>query len=74
MKYLRELFKLLIKYNIIIILIKIFLNYLNINLLNRRINLFNIAIIKNKLKIISEIIYFATLNDLEHYLNLIDYL
>ena len=31
-------------------------------------------IIKNKLKTISVIIYFVTLNDLKHYLNLIDYL
>ena len=53
---------------------KIFLNYSNINLLDRRVNSFNIIIAKNKLKIISEIIYLATLDDLEHYLNLIDYL
>ena len=62
------------RYNIIITLTKIFLNYSNINLLNRRINLFNIIIAINKLKIISEIIYLATLSDLEHYLDLIDYL
>ena len=72
--YLRQLFKLLMRYNITIASTKIFLNYLNINLLNRRINLFDITTIENKLKIISEIIYLATLGDLEHYLNLIDYL
>ena len=62
------------RYNITITSTKIFLNYLNINLLNYRINLFDITITENKLKTISEIIYLAILGDLEHYLNLIDYL
>ena len=62
------------RYNITITLIKIFLNYLNINLLNRRVNLFDIVIAKNKLKAINEIIYLTTFDDLEHYLDLIDYL
>ena len=53
---------------------KIFLSYLNINLFNYKVNLFKIIIIKNKLKIINKIIYLATLNDLEYYLDLIDYL
>ena len=53
---------------------KIFLSYLNINLFNYKVNLFKIIIIKNKLKIINKILYLATLNDLEYYLDLIDYL
>ena len=36
-----------------------FFNYSNINLLNRKIDLFNMIIIKNKLKTINEIIYFV---------------
>ena len=62
------------KYNIIIISIKIFLRYLNINLFNRKINFFDIIIIKNKLKIINEIIYLNIFNDLEYYLRLTSYL
>ena len=64
----------LTKYNITISLIKTFFNYSNINLLNHKIDLFDIIIIKNKFKIINEIIYFIIFNDLKHYLNLIDYL
>ena len=62
------------KYNITITLIKIFLDYLNINLFNRRINSFNIVIVEDKLKAISKIIYLATLDNLEYYLDLIGYL
>ena len=62
------------KYNITIALIKIFLGYLNINLLGRRINSFNIVIVEDKLKAISEIVYSATLGDLEYYLGLTGYL
>ena len=54
--------------------IKIFFNYSNINLLNYKINLFDIIIIKNKLKTINEIIYFIIFNNLKHYLDLINYL
>ena len=53
---------------------KTFLNYSNINLLNRKIDLFDITIIADKLKAISEIIYFNIFNDLKHYLDLINYL
>ena len=72
--YLRKLFKLLINYNIAIALVKIFLRYLNINLLKRRVDLFEIAIADDKLKAISEIKYLSILEDLEYYLKLIDYL
>ena len=62
------------KHNIIITLIKTFFNYLNINLLNRKINLFDIIIIENKFKIINDIIYFFIFNDLKHYFDLTNYL
>ena len=71
---LRLLFKLFIKYNILISLTKIFFNYFNINLLNRYINLFNLAIAKNKLEIIKALKYSITLKDLKHYLDLANYL
>ena len=77
MKYivnLRKLFLLLMKYNIVIMLIKTFFNYSNINLLNYKIDLFDMIIIKNKFKTINNIIYFVIFEDLKHYLNLINYL
>ena len=55
-------------------LIKIFLNYLNINLLNRKIDSFNIITTKNKFKIINDIIYLIIFDDLKHYFNLTKYL
>ena len=61
------------KYNIIIILTKIYLNYFNINLLSRKVDFLKIIIIKNKLKAINKIFYFNILEDLKYYLNLIKY-
>ena len=71
--YLRKLFKLLIKYNIVIILTKIYLKYFNINLLNRKVDFWKIIIIKNKLKTINKIFYFNIFEDFKYYLNLIKY-
>ena len=61
------------KYNIIIILIKTYLNYFNINLLNRKVDFLKIIIIKNKLKFINKIFYFNIFEDFKYYLNLIKY-
>ena len=72
--YLRRLFQLLIKHNISIAPKKIFLRYLNINLLSRYIDSLEIATVDNKLKAIIKLNYPVTLKDLEHYLDLIDYL
>ena len=71
---LRFLFELFVKYNISISLTKIFLDYFNINLLNRYINLFNLIIIKDKLKIIKTLKYSIILENLKHYLDLANYL
>ena len=71
---LRSLFELFVKYNILISSIKIFLDYLNINLLERRINLFDLAIAENKLEIIRALKYSTILRALEHYLDLANYL
>ena len=62
------------KHNIIITSIKTFFNYSNINLLNRKIDLFDIITIKNKLKTINEIIYFVIFDNLKHYFDLMKYL
>ena len=61
------------KYNIVIALIKTYLNYFNINLLSRRVDSLKIIIIKNKLKIINKIFYFNIFENFEYYLNLIKY-
>ena len=71
--YLQKFFKLLIKYNIIIILTKIYLNCFNINLLSRRVDSLEIIIIKNKLKVINKIFYLNIFEDFKYYLNLIKY-
>ena len=72
--HLRRLFQLLVEYNIVITSIKTFLNYSNINLLDRKIDSFDMTTAKNKLKAINEISYPSTLGDLKHYLGLTGYL
>ena len=72
--HLQRLFQLLSKYNIAIAPTKTFLNYPNINLLGRKVDLFDMATAEDKLKAISEIAYPTTLGNLEHYLGLTCYL
>ena len=72
--YLRTLFYLFIKYNISISPIKIFLGYLNINLLRRRVNSFGLITTENKLEVIRVLKYSTILRGLKHYLDLIGYL
>ena len=43
------------KFNITISFIKIFLRYLNVNLLNKKINSFDLISLKDKLKVISNL-------------------
>ena len=43
------------KFNIIIFSIKVFLKYLNVNLLNKKINSFNLILLEDKLKAISNL-------------------
>lgn len=62
------------KYNVIIILIKTFLGYFNINLLDRKVDFFDIIIIKDKLKIINEIAYLNILKDFKYYFKFMSYL
>ena len=70
----QSLFQLFIKYNISISSIKIFLDYLNVNLFKRRINFIKFFIIENKFEIIKIIKYLMILKDLEYYFDLIKYL
>ena len=71
---LKSLFELFVKYNILISSIKTFLEYLNINLLKRRVNLFDLVIAEDKLEAIKTLKYLTTLKVLKHYLDLTNYL
>ena len=71
---LRSLFQLFVKHNISISLIKIFFDYSNVNLLERRVNFIKKFIIEDKLKVIKIIKYLTILRSLKHYFDLIDYL
>lgn len=71
---LRELFKLFVNHNISISPIKTFLEYPNINLLDRRVDSFSLTIAEDKLKVIKALKYPTSLGDLEYYLGLADYL
>ena len=62
------------KFNITISSIKIFLRYSNVNLLDKKVNSFDLILSKDKLKAISNLQYLNTLRELEHYLELINYL
>ena len=71
--YLRQLFILFIKFNVFINLKKTFLRFLNVNLLDQKINSLNLITFEEKLKIINLLRYSQTLDDLKHYLRLIEY-
>ena len=49
---LRQLFELFVKFNITISSIKVFLRYSNVNLLNKKVNSFDLISLEDKLKII----------------------
>ena len=51
-KNLKEIFKFLMIKNVILNLSKCFLDYLKVKLLNIKMSMFNVIIVKNKLKII----------------------
>ena len=72
--HLRRLFQLLIKHNISIAPKKTFLGYPNVNLLGRYVDSLEMTTADNKLKAIAKLNYPVTLEDLEHYLDLIGYL
>lgn len=62
------------KYNIIVSLIKAYLKYFDISLLGYKVNSLGLISSKEKLKAISSLKSLSTLNELEYYLELIEYL
>ena len=71
-RYLWAVFKLFIKYNIVINSKKTFIDYLFVKLLNQKINSLDLFTNKEKLKIIISLQFLYTLISLEHYLRLIE--
>ena len=54
--------------------IKVYFEYLNVNLFNRKVNFFDLISLKKKLKTISALKYSYTLERLNYYLKFIGYL
>jgi len=71
LRYLRQVFDILIVNNISIKLEKVYVRYSIIYLFNQKINLLKLTIVKKKLKIIVDLRYLKSLQLLEIYLNLI---
>ena len=70
-RHLHQIFDMLIANNIFIKSEKIFIEYLNVQLLSQKIDSFELATFENKLKTIAKLFYSTTLQTLEIYLNLI---
>ena len=70
----RKIFKLFSKFNILIKSIKVFFDYPNVILLKQRVNVLNLFIIDEKLKIIAEFKFLSTFKNLKNYLDLTDYI
>ena len=71
-RYLRAIFELFVKYNIIINSKKTFIDYFSVKLLSQKINSLDLFTNKEKLKIIVSLQFLYTLISLEHYLRLIE--
>ena len=71
---LHKLFTILSKANVFISPKKTFLEYPDISLLDQKINAFGLATTEDKLEAIANIQYPTILEDLEHYLDLTEYL
>ena len=72
--HLRRLFQHLIEKRISLKSIKAFINFLNVTLLDNVINIFELFITQNKIKIIKKLKFLVTVKQLEHYVNLTKYL
>ena len=68
--HLRKIFNMFRRNNISIKFNKIFLNYLFVQLLNQKIDFFNLLINEKKLKIIAKLSFFRILRQFEIYLKL----
>ena len=69
----REIFNVLKINNISINSKKVYIEYSSINLLNQHVNFFDFAIDEQKLKAIAQFVFLKTLEQLETYLDLIDW-
>ena len=71
-KHLREIFNVLFVNNIFIKLIKIFIEYLFVFLLNQKMNFFDLIIVKKKLLVIFRFRFFRFFQLLKTYLKFIE--
>ena len=67
---LQQIFSVFKNNNIFVNLKKIYIDYFSVNLLEQHVNSLDLVIDEQKLKIISQLIFFATLEQLESYLEL----
>lgn len=74
LSHLRQLFTLLVKFNVSISPKKAFLGFPDVRLLGQKVNSLGLATSEEKLKAISQLRYPQTLGGLEHYLGLTGYL
>ena len=72
--HLRRVFIVLIENNIFIKIVKVFLDYSSISLLDQKVDSFDLTIFEKKLKTISKLRFSRILRQLEIYLNLIDWM
>ena len=70
----REIFFVLMKNNIFIKIVKTFLNYSNVSLLNQKVNSLKLTIVENKLKIIFKLRFFRIFRQLKFYMNFTNWL
>ena len=73
-RHLNLIFVLFKKYNIVIKIFKIYLDYFSISLLKQRVDNFDFTTTKKKIETIRELKFFRTFKHLETYLNKIEYL
>ena len=74
LEHLHQVFEMLIENNIFIKLIKIFVEYSTVQLLDQKINFFDLFISKEKLLAIAKLKFSIILNQLKTYLELIEWL
>ena len=72
--HLRQSFRLFVRKNIDLNLVKIFLSYSKVTLLEQRVNAFDLLIIENRIKTLTSLKMFDTFVKLETYLDLIEYI
>ena len=72
--HLRQIFEKLVQFNIFIKLIKTFIDYSFVQLLDQKMNFFDLFINEKKLKTISKLQFSRIFRQLKTYLNLIDWL